>query len=230
MTTIISVPFLPCFITTALISTTYIPGTAIDYYLVVRMGLEKHFLWRFFMLRLAVVLLVGATFVTAQTAGGPMMGMGSGSDRTIDTAMHDDTGMGAIHVRDSAMQKDNDSGEVHVFDTTRLGEKIKDAMDRCGSKADSAREVVRGFREEMRDTADGDTAKVMDQHRAMKRERLQGAIDALDKVSERMGAQVKGASDQAQTRIMERRDELIQKQERIREHLDEVKADSAATE
>jgi hypothetical protein len=192
------------------------------------MGLEKHYLWRFFMLRLAVVLLVGATFVTAQTAGGPMMG--SGSDRTIDTAMHDDTGMGAMHVRDSAMQRDNDSGEVHAFDTTRLGEKFKDAMDKCGSMADSARETAMEMRDHMRDSTGADSAKVMDQHHAMKRERLQGAIDALDKVSERMGTQVRGASDQAQTRIMERRDELIQKQQRIREHLDEVKTDPAATE
>jgi hypothetical protein len=176
------------------------------------------------MKRLAVVasLLVGAAFVfaqTTQTTQGKGFQGGLGSDSGFVMQHHGDSGMVKEH-------GEMDTNHVHVmdstkhipdFDTANFGEKFRDAMHRGGCKMDSARQARKDLWEKMKDSADVDTGKVMGQHRQMKRERMQGAIDALERVSERMGTQVKGQQDQTQVRIQERRDELIQQQQRIRE-------------
>ncbi|MBN1575478.1 MAG: hypothetical protein JW913_02945 [Chitinispirillaceae bacterium] len=153
------------------------------------------------MLRLALVVLAGATFVAAQT-----------TTETTDEQVK----------QGRVIQQGRDSTKVTPMrtglDSARFAEKFKEAMDRGCGKADSAREARRELREHMKDSADIDTGKVMDRHRTMKRERLQDAIDALERSSERIGAQVKNeAQGRTQARLMERRDELIQLQQRNRE-------------
>lgn len=102
--------------------------------------------------------------------------------------------------------------------------KLGDAWQKCGDRADSARTSSHALRNELRNKSGSDSAKVMGTRDSTKRERIQGAIDAMERNSARMATQVKESQVQTQIRMTERRDELIQLQQRIREK----KAEQAA--
>lgn len=164
------------------------------------------------MIRLALAVLAGATIVAAQVP------------QTDNTARPDMTTLKGQNGEGPAMNLDSLKEKFGDRDTTGMGQKIQDAMDRCGAKADSARESSRVMRGEMAGKTAEERAKIMGERDSTKRERIQGAIDALDRNSARMGTQVKEVQERTQVRMTERRDELIQLQQRIRERKAEQEA------
>jgi hypothetical protein len=173
------------------------------------------------MIRLALAVLAGATIVAAQVPQTTGADVGDNTGRPDFTTMKNQGGEGMPMNIDSLKEKFADR------DTTGMGQKIQDAMDKWGSKIDSAREASVKTRGEFTGKPDCDTGKVMGVRDSTKRERLQGAIDALDRNSTRMGTQVKDVQEKTQIRMTERRDEMIQKQQRIRER--KAEQDAAKT-
>jgi|GEM_PF-2814354 len=169
--------------------------------------------------RLAVFILAGATIVAAQTA----------TETTEETSVREKS-------VDTAMVRGNQ--ERTMRDTAMLREKFNAAIERALEKADTARAEALRLREEMRGKVADDTSKIMKERREQMHARLQNAIEALEKASEKVGAQVGKAQERTQSRLLERRDELIELQKRILERQqtrgkkgsDEVTDDAAESE
>lgn len=140
------------------------------------------------MIRLAVLLLAGATFVAAQTA--PV---------TTD-------------VDQMAEQ---------------LKTKLHEAYQKAGEDADKAHAAAVEFQNQMRTRSGEDAEKVMEQRRAEANVRLQGAIDALERASEKVGTQVEDVRERIQSRIAEKRQKLMDLQKKILERQAARKAEGA---
>lgn len=173
------------------------------------------------MIRLALAVLAGATIVAAQVPQAPV-----GEKDGLDSAKHAAfmNHEGGAFVRDSSMKPPIAMDRDSAFEK-RLG----DAMEKCGTKADSARKASSFIRGEIAGKTAADSAKFMGARDSTKRERIQGAIDAMERNSTRMATQVKGSQEKTQVRMTERRDELIQLQQRIREKKAEQATEPAAT-
>lgn len=148
--------------------------------------------------RLAVLILAGATIVAAQTTA-------ETTEKTFAREKSSDTAM----VRGKQQRT--------MSDTAMLREKFNAAIERALEKADTARAEALRLREEMRGKIADDTSKIMKQRREQMHVRLQNAIEALEKASEKVGAQVGKAQERTQSRLLERRDELIELQKKILE-------------
>jgi hypothetical protein len=175
------------------------------------------------MIRLALAVLAGATIVAAQVPQGAMTGEKGGLDTTKHATMtmnHD----GGEFAKDSTMKPPMDMAKDSAFEK-RLG----DAMQKCGTRADSARETSKFVRGEIAGKSAADSAKYMGERDSTKKEAIQGAIDAMERHSTRMATQVKDVQEKTQVRMTERRDELIQLQQKIQEKKAEKAAVPATT-
>jgi hypothetical protein len=163
------------------------------------------------MLKLAVAVLAGATIVAAQM---PQGGMGYQGGNVDAAGMHADSAKqgAACEERDSA-----------------FAAKMKEAMEKCGTRADSAREYARTSRGELAGKTGADSARVVAERDSAAHVRLQGAIDALDRNSTRMGTQVRESQERTAVRMQERRDDLIQLQQKILERKAAQAAEKAQT-
>ena len=182
------------------------------------------------MLKLVVAVLAGATIVAAQMPQAPVTtDGGQGSMMTKGEfggfGMHGpDSGKADFHAPDSGRM-----GGMFGERDSAFAEKMKEAMDRCGSKADSAREYAHKTRGEIEGKTGEDSAKVMARHDSTTHVRMQGAIDALERNSTRMGSQVRESQERNAARMQERRDEMIQLQKKILERKAAQEAEKPAT-
>jgi hypothetical protein len=180
------------------------------------------------MRRLAFLLLAGATLVAAQT--------NSDSSKMkwkippIDTSKHKmvlpDSMKYKMMLPDSMMHKmmppcstmhsrtdlDKDSGKAEFKD------KMRDAFEKARTMADSARHTAIEFHKEMMGKDSAAIKQIFAQHQAAVQEKLQKAIDAIDKTLAKLNTQVDKASERAQSRLEQKKQELIKLQERIKTH------------
>ncbi len=77
---------------------------------------------------------------------------------------------------------------------------------------DAAEEFLRGMKGKSGEEAD----RALEQKRAEINERIQGAIDAIDRHGERVGCQVEEVRERIQSKMQEKREKLVELQERIR--------------
>jgi hypothetical protein len=155
-------------------------------------------LWRYKMKRFAICLLVGATIVAAQSAAdSAAMHRKSGPDQVVPEKI-------GIVVRDSGRT------------IQELQEKLRLAIEKARDVADSAKASAMEFRKQLQGKSAADSAKIINEHRAKVQERLQKAIEALDKASTKANAQIEQVRERIQSRLQQKKEELIQLQERIR--------------
>lgn len=98
----------------------------------------------------------------------------------------------------------------------QLQEKLKIALDNAGEKVEKAKECAMRYQKELEGKTPEEKEKIMEQKRKEAHERLQRAIEALDKASEKVNAQIEEVRERIQKRLQEKKEELIQLQERIR--------------
>jgi hypothetical protein len=110
-----------------------------------------------------------------------------------------------------------------------FAQKMRDAMEKCRTKADSAREAAHRSWGESNGKPKLDSAKVA-QRDSTRHVRIQGAIDAMEKNSARMAEKVRENQQQTAVRMQERRDELIQLQKKILERKAAREAEKASKE
>jgi hypothetical protein len=167
------------------------------------------------MKRIAILLLAGATLVAAQTAAdtsGKQKGWdGNRGYEALDTAKHDNF---VKPVNDTAGKKWNNKDSAWIAE--RMQKKMKDGMDQGNSRSDSAKQAARDIRKELHGKNAADSAKILKEHNARNQERLQNAIDALDKASTKTNAQVEEVKARTQSRLQEKKAELQQLQEKQR--------------
>ncbi len=154
------------------------------------------------MKRIAILLLAGATFIAAQTAAD-------------SSAQHRFRGDGdqKAPICTTAQFKMKMFSKDSI---DQLQEKMRFAVERARDFADSARHAALEFRKQMHGKTPVDSLKMLNQHKEMIQERLQKAIDALDKASEKANAQIDQVRERIQSRLQQKKEELIKLQERIR--------------
>jgi hypothetical protein len=195
------------------------------------------------MVRLAVLLLAGATLVAAQTTT---------TTTATDTAI---TQKGQHPALDSAMAQ---KGQRLAMDSTKtqrperdttVAEKttgVKDTAQHKGTMvADSAKKIVDQLKQRFEKDTDNDSAEVahgkvrdtveqfvkhlrdtskvnkvvadslLQKRKAEANVRIQGAIDAMTQKGDKVGTQVQVARERIQARIVEKRQELIDQQKTI---------------
>jgi len=182
------------------------------------------------MRRLAFLLLAGATLVAAQTSVDTSKM--KWKIHPIDTSKHKmmppDTMKHPIMpiLKDTTMHKmmppcstmhsrkdlDKDSGKAEFQD------KMRDAFDKARTMADSARHSAIDFHKEMMGKDTAEMKKMMAKHQEEVLTKLQKAIDAIDKTLTKLSAQVDKASERAQSRLEQKKQELIKLQDRIKAH------------
>lgn len=200
-------------------------------------GLEKQIFWRYTMVRLAVLLLAGATFVAAQTTT---------TTTATDTAI---TQKGQRPALDSAMAQ---KGQRPAMDSTKTQRPERDttvAKDTAQHKgamvSDSAKKIVDQLKQKFEKDNDNDSAKsenckvrdsvahfakqirdtskvnkvvadsLLQKRKGEANVRIQGAIDAMTQKGDKVGTQVQVARERIQARIVEKRQELIDQQKTI---------------
>jgi hypothetical protein len=168
------------------------------------------------MKRIAILLLAGATLVAAQTAadssGKQKNWDGNRGKEVVDTAKNEKYVKPA---NDTASNKWNNKDSAWIAE--RMQKKMKDGIDKGNSRSDSAKQAARDLRKELQGKNAADSAKIIKEHNGRNQERLQNAIDALDKASTRTNAQVEDVKARTQSRLQEKKAELQQLQEKLRE-------------
>ncbi len=164
------------------------------------------------MKRIAAILLAGATIVAAQTAA--------------DSAQHKRDGV-TPPVPNKIGIIVRDSGQT----IGQLQEKLRLVVEKARDAADSARASAMEFRKQLQGKTPADSMKMIHEHQAIVQERLQKAIEALDKASSKANAQIDQVRERIQSRLQQKKEELIQLQERIRarQQAREADADKAKT-
>jgi len=147
--------------------------------------------------RLAALLLAGATIVAAQTTPTTT------TTETAGNAMKRGTGTPA-------------TVEMQQI-TEELKLRLQTACENAGEKADAACQAALECQKQIREKSGEEATAAIEARRAEARVRLQGAIDALDRASEKVGTQVEEARARIQDRLQEKRAELVELQKRILE-------------
>lgn len=101
--------------------------------------------------------------------------------------------------------------------TEQLKEKLHQAYEKAGHDADTARKAAMACQRDMMEKMKADSGKAMEQRRAEANVRLQHAIDAIDRASQKVGTQVQEVRDRIQARLAEKRKELVELQQKILE-------------
>jgi hypothetical protein len=179
------------------------------------------------MRRLAFLLLAGATLVAAQTSVDTSKM--KWKIAPVDTSKHKmmplDTSKHKMVLPDSMMHKmmpcstmhsrkdlDKDSGKAEFKD------KMRDAFDKARTMADSARHSAIEFHKQMMGKDSAEIKQIFAKHQADVQDKLQKAIDAIDKTLTKLNTQVDKASERAQSRLEQKKQELIKLQDRIKAH------------
>jgi hypothetical protein len=183
------------------------------------------------MLRLAVLLLAGATFVAAQTTTTADSTVARGHDGpAIDSAMEQHTAIDSQRperdsttaeetygVKDTAQHK----GVIAIDSVIKIVDQLKQRFDQDNDNDSAevangkARDTVIEFRNHMRDTTKVVADSLLQQRKAEANVRIQGAIDAMTQKGDKVGTQVQEVRDRIQARIVEKRQELIDLQKTI---------------
>ncbi len=98
----------------------------------------------------------------------------------------------------------------------KLQEKLHIAIQEANESIEKAKQTALEYQNRMKGKSPEEAKKIMEQHRAEMHERLQGAIEALERASTKVGAQVEEVRERIQTRLQEKKQELIELQARIR--------------
>ncbi len=108
--------------------------------------------------------------------------------------------------------------KAHEMEPTavQLHEKLQIALNNAGENAERARKAAIEFQKQMKGKSAEERQKAIDQYRAQIQERLHNAITALEGASIKVGAQIYQLQERIQSRLQERKDELVDLQERIR--------------
>jgi ribosome-associated translation inhibitor RaiA len=182
------------------------------------------------MRRLAFLLLAGATLVAAQTSVDTskmkwkiapidtskhkMMPPDTMKHSTMpilkDTMMH--KMMPPCSTMHSRKDIGPDSGKAQFQD------KMRDAFDKARIMADSARHTAIEFHKQMMGKDSAEVKQLFAKHQADVQAKLQKAIDAIDKTLAKLTTQVDKASERAQSRLEQKKQELIKLQDRIKAH------------
>ena len=96
----------------------------------------------------------------------------------------------------------------------QLQDKLLRALNKGGENAERARNAAMEFQKQMKGKSPEEAEKAVEEYKAQIQERLQNAIAALEQASSRVGAQVDQVRERIQSRLQEKKGEIVKLQER----------------
>lgn len=99
---------------------------------------------------------------------------------------------------------------------TQLQQKLSVALQNAGADVEKARTAAMECQKQVKGKTDVEAAKIMEARKVQAQEKLQTAIQSLERTSEQCAAQVDQAKEQIQSRLEAKKQELQQLQDRIK--------------